>query len=259
MLHNYNVTFPSGSIITGQQLQLLHDQPQKFLKYQYIDNSDGVVSGMELVETDGILSITPGMYKYNEVFYLLEEKINIETENQSFESGQNYSVILSPSERKTAPDIIDNQLQILVIKSNSSSDTSAHVICSFYGNPQLPKYCKDIFSENFDLLPYRQSCFGNNPTYSKHLFRLVYQYLTTEKSGLHTLDYILISEISRCGYVSPLTMQNYIAASGQAAPVFEDRRTFFKAFIDSLDLLIDDKPVIQTEETETADPEGFFF
>lgn len=259
MLHNYNVTFPSGSIITGQQLQLLHDQPQKFLKFQYMDNSDGVISGMELVEAEGILSITPGMYKYNGAFYLLEEKFNVELENQAFESGQNYSVILSPSERKIAPDIIDNQLQMLVIKSNSNLDASASVICSFYGNPQLPKYCKDIFSENFDLLSYLQSCYGKKATYSKYLFRLVYQYLTTEKSGLHMFDYILISEISSCGYISPLTMRNYITASGQAAPEFEDRRVFFKVFIDSLDLLIDDKPPIsKSEEKESKVSEGFF-
>ena len=51
MLHNYIVSFPKGSIITGHQLQLLHDQPQKFLCYQYIDNSDGVVTGMELEDS----------------------------------------------------------------------------------------------------------------------------------------------------------------------------------------------------------------
>lgn len=258
MLHNYNVTFPSGSIITGQQLQLLHDQPQKFLKFQYMDNSDGVISGMELVEAEGILSITPGMYKYNGAFYLLEEKFNVELENQAFESGLNYSVILSASENVEAPNIIDDQLQVLVVKSNSISDTSVSSICTFYGNPQLPKYCKDIFSENFDLLQYRQSCFGENATYSKHLFRLVYQYLTTEKPRLHTLDYILISEISRCGYISPLTMRNYITVSGQSVPSFENRRAFFKVFIDSLDLLTDDKPIVQTEEPSITKSEGFF-
>ncbi len=152
MLHNYNVTFPSGSIITGQQLQLLHDQPQKFLKFQYMDNSDGVISGMELVEAEGILSITPGMYKYNGAFYLLEEKFNVELENQAFESGLNYSVILSASENVEAPNIIDDQLQVLVVKSNSISDTSVSSICTFYGNPQLPKYCKrSKFSEKISL------------------------------------------------------------------------------------------------------------
>ncbi|WP_028515165.1 hypothetical protein [Ruminococcus flavefaciens] len=259
MLHNYNVSFPKGSIITGQQLQLLHDQPIKYLNYQYIDNSDGVISGMEMEEFNGKLIITPGMYKYNGILYLLEEAFVVQIENQPFESGQNYSIILSACEQSIAPDIIDNQLQMLVAISNSISTTSSNLICSFYGTPQLPKYCKDIFSENFDFLPYQQSCYGKKPTYSKYLFRLVYQYLTAEKSRPHTLDYVLISEISRCGYISPLTMLNYIIASGQSAPTFEDRRAFFKVFIDSLDLLIDDMPVSNTEEINTETSEGFFF
>ena len=259
MLHNYNVSFPKGSIITGQQLQLLHDQPQKYLCYQYMDNSDGVISGMELEESEGRIIVTPGMYKHNGAFYLLEENFVVQMENLPFESGQNYSVILSSCEQRIAPDIVDNQLQVLVVKSSSISNQPSTLICSFYGAPQLPKYCKDIFSENFDLLPYLQSCYGKKPTYSKHLFQLVYQYLTTEKSRLHMLDYVLISEISRCGYISPLTMRNYITASGQSAPAFEDRRTFFKTFIESLDLLIDDKPVNIVEETNTETPEDFFF
>lgn len=258
MLHNYNVSFPKGSIITGQQLQLLHDQPQKFLSYQYIDNSDGVVTGMELENSDGKLIITPGMYKHEGAFYLLEEPFLVQLEDQVFESGKNYSVILSSCEQRVAPDIIDNQLKILVVKSNSITESFPCVICSFYGQPQLPKYCKDIFSENFDQLSYLQSCYGKSATYSKYLFRLVYQYLTTEKSRPHILDYILISEISRCGYISPLTMRNYITASGQSAPEFGDRRSFFKVFIDSLDLLIDDKPIDEIEETESTDSEGFF-
>ena len=259
MLHNYNVSFPKGSIITGQQLQLLHDQPQKFLCFQYIDYSEGVVTGMDLEDSDGNLIITPGMYKHEGAFYLLEEPFVIQLENQSFESGQNYSVILSPCNQKIAPDIIDNQLQLLVVESNSIKGTAPGLICSFYGHPQLPRYCKDIFSENFDQLTYLQSCYGKNPTYSKHLFRLVYQYLTTEKSRPHMLDNILISEISRCGYVSPLTLRNYISASGQSAPAFEDRRSFFKVFINSLDLLIDDSPIDKAEEIETTESEGFFF
>ena len=259
MLHNYNVNFPSGSIITGQQLQLLHDQPQKFLKLQYIDNSDGVISGMELVESDGILSVTPGLYKHNGKFYLLEEKFDVVLENQSFESGQNYSVILTPTKHKIAPDIMDNQLQVLVVKSNEIPDATANSICSFYGNPQMPKYCKDVFSENFDQLSYLQSCHGKYSTYSKFLFRLVYQYLTTEKKRRHTLDYLLISEIAGCGFISPLTMQNYITASGLSAPGFEDRRAFFKVFIDSLDLLVDDEQNNKKEVNEPKDQEDFFF
>lgn len=259
MLHNYNVSFPKGSIITGQQLQLLHDQPQKYLCYQYTDYSDGVISGMDLEESEGRIIITPGMYKHNGAFYLLEENFVVQMENLPFEGGQNYSVFLSPCEQKIAPDIVDNQLQMFVDKSSSISNKPSTLICSFYGTPQLPKYCKDIFSENFDLLPYQQSCYGKYPTYSKHLFRLVYQYLTTEKSRPHMLDYILIGEISRCGYISPLTMRSYITASGKSAPAFEDRRTFFKTFIESLDLLIDDKPVNIVEEPNTETPEDFFF
>ena len=259
MLHNYNVSFPKGSIITGQQLQLLHDQPQKYLCYQYMDNSDGVISGMELEESEGRIIITPGMYKHEGAFYLLEENFVVQMENLPFEGGQNYSVILSPCEQRIAPDIIDNQLQVLVVKSNSISSKHSTMICSFYGAPQLPRYCKDIFSDNFDLLPYQQSCHGNNSTYSKHLFRLVYQYLTTEKSRPHMLDYVLISEISRCGYISPLTMRSYLTASGKSTPSFEDRRVFFKAFIESLDLLIDDKPVNSVEEPNAEEPEDFFF
>ncbi len=259
MLHYYNVSFPKGSIITGQQLQLLHDQPQKYLRYQYMHNSDGVISGLELEESESGIIITPGMYKHEGTFYLLEENFVVQMENLPFESGQNYSVILSPCEQRIAPDIIDNQLQVLVVKSNSISSKHSTMICSFYGTPQLPKYCKDVFSENFDLLSYLQSCYGNSSTYSKHLFRLVYQYLITEKTRPHMLDYVLISEISRCGYISPLTMRSYITASGKSAPAFEDRRAFFKSFIESLDLLIDDKPVNIVEELDTEAPEDFFF
>ena len=76
---------------------------------------------------------------------------------------------------------------------------------------------------------------------------------------LHSLDYLLINEISRCGYVSPMMMRNYIAVSAQAVPETKDRRKFFKAFVDSLDLLKAEQKTIVSEETDTTASEGFFF
>lgn len=261
MLHNYSASFPCGSIITGQQLQLLNDQPQKYLQFQYIDYSDGIISGMNFSKSDGELQITPGIYKYRGKFYILEENCTIKITDSQFDDGQHYSVLLSASEEKVAPDIIDYNLELVVKKSNSVPGNSPDLMFTFYGKPRLPKYCKDIFSENMDLLSVAQSACGE-ATYSKYLFGLVYQYLTGEKKSLHTLDYILIDEISKCGYVPITTMKNYITATGQPAPETGDRRLFFRTFVNSLDLLEGENKTGTPKETniaETDTSEGFFF
>ena len=84
MLTDYELTFPSGSLITGQLLQKMYEYPKNLINYIFADYSEGVISGLNVSYVDQKLILSTGIYKHNSSLYILE-KDEILCENICFE------------------------------------------------------------------------------------------------------------------------------------------------------------------------------
>ena len=167
--------------------------------------------------------------------YLLEKDEEICPEDRVFQSGTKYCTFFQESSADMEQNIHVRSLALKTMKMQDVPLQNEKLI-SFYGKPQLPQFCADILSENFDMLSLKQAVNGTMPTFSSYLFRLIYLLILDmrDKKALHPLDYIFLNEISSKGFIPIAMMQIYIEEAGLQIPDNTDRRDVLRLFLDAI-------------------------
>ena len=241
MLSDYELSFQSGSIISGELLEKMYTQPKNLINLIFSDKSDGVISGMNPYNSEDDLFISNGIYKYRGKIYALLEDEKIELSNGVFKPGIKYCTYLSTSKIiKQTNNIHINVVNIVTVSENELP-VNAEIMFSFFGSPILPKFCEYVLSPNFDLLSYKKSMYGSESTFSPYVFLLIKNMIidlcAKNLKTLHALDYILINEISCNGCVSIEFIKKYIFASGTLLPEYCDKYVLFSKFIEAIKCL----------------------
>ena len=72
MFTNRSPNFDKGRILKKEMLEDLRDYPRKFIDIYFKDNSDGIISGTDLIVVEDELIITKGIVKLKDKIYILE-------------------------------------------------------------------------------------------------------------------------------------------------------------------------------------------
>ena len=253
MLKNYDLSFQSGSILTGRLLENMYSFPKNLIQYAFLDLSEGIVSGLQLYNKDDRLFISKGIYHHNEKLYLLTDDREILPESDTFESGVKYCTFFQESFENTDENIHICELKLRTLKI-SDVPKESEILFSFYGNPQLPHFCEDIFSDNFDMLSLRQSVYGTVPTFSNYLFKLISRLIIGKNNNaMHPLDYVILSEISAKGNISVDMMKIYIETAGMRVSENIERRELMHLFTDSVRKLKGTAEISQDNKSDSSD------
>ena len=249
MLTDYELTFPSGSLITGQLLQKMYEYPKNLINYIFADYSEGVISGLNVSYVDQKLILSTGIYKHNSSLYILE-KDEILCENICFE-GKRWYVVLKDSDSDTeSPDkdcdsnkdcqwkqdnIVVRKLEI-EIKEDEKLPKDNFLLFSFKNEPKFPRSGDDIKKDAY-ILDYKHACRGTEPTFMPQLFHLVYRKLLS-KEERHPFDYVIMGEICTKGVIPCELMRAYISYLPNHIPTSELRgKALMDQFWDALSVL----------------------
>lgn len=219
MLKDYDISFESGTIISGSMLRNMCYGPKELFRAVYTDRSDGIISGMDIRIEKNALIVTAGTFKSGNRLYVLEEDKKIDNmENGGFDDGGLYSLCISSEQNhvrakdRRFESVTEHFAEICLIDSKDVTDDMI-VLLSFKGVPRIPKNLSDLikYKNTFNITYVCHSMY-KEPTFQCLFFRAVYAYLETKKNK-HTLDYMLMTEISYNGVVPMKMIKEYIRES----------------------------------------------
>lgn len=70
--------FRRGDILDSKILESLRDTPYEFYKLTYSNYSNGIISGVEVYADKNILTIKPGIIKFNDFYYRIKEEVSLD-------------------------------------------------------------------------------------------------------------------------------------------------------------------------------------
>lgn len=254
MLTDYELTFPNGSLITGQLLQKMYEYPKNLINYIFADYSEGVISGLNVSYIDQELILSTGIYKHNSSLYILE-KDEILCENICFEGKRWYVVLKDSNSNKDnsnkdcdskkdckwkQDNIVVRKLVIEVMEEKKFAELPKDnfLLFSFKNEPKFPRSGDDIKKDAY-ILDYKHACWGTEPTFMPQLFHLVYRKLLS-KEARHPFDYIIMGEICTKGIIPCELMRAYISCLPNHISTSELRgKALMDQFWDALSVLKD--------------------
>ena len=249
MLVKKEVSFLHGNILTKEMLNETYAYPRNFVELKYSDYSDGIITGLDFVENDGITYLTKGIVKFKGEYYFLLDDINLTSYFLDMKKQQNwqstlYYLYLKRSEPIKAGSIVVQNLDLYV--SEESKQDDLFLLCRFFGtesNMRLPrlngsgeqKPFKDLIDNNLYVnLIDTLYAMPKKATYHPFLFKAVAKYLE-QKQGKSMLDYVILMQIQNMKILSIDAMRTYIAAVDCKAQESSDRESFFKLFTECLE------------------------
>lgn len=76
-------SFNRGSVLKQKMLEALRDFPHTALDALYSDYGEGIISGFEVKPVvDNAFLVSPGLFKYNDKIFVLEEELSIEQKTE---------------------------------------------------------------------------------------------------------------------------------------------------------------------------------
>ena len=73
MLSRKELRFERRSILTAAQLRAIEKFPREILRLMFLENGDGIISGLDYVERGGEIFLTEGLVKIGGTFYFAAE------------------------------------------------------------------------------------------------------------------------------------------------------------------------------------------
>ena len=265
MLVKKEVSFLHGNILTKEMLNETYAYPRNFVELKYSDYSDGIITGLDFVENDGITYLTKGIVKFKGEYYFLLDDINLTSYFLDMKKQQNwqstlYYLYLKRSEPIKAGSIVVQNLDLYV--SEESKQDDLFLLCRFFGtesNMRLPrlngsgeqKPFKDLIDNNLYVnLIDTLYAMPKKATYHPFLFRAVTEYLE-QKQDKSMYDYVILMQIQNMKVLSIDTMRTYIAAINHNEQEKSDREGFFKFFTDCLQKKEEKKISLEDNEKNT--------
>ena len=69
--------FTAGRVLKSDMLVSLRDYPRDYIAILYSGYSDGVIAGCNIIVNSDVLVVTPGMVRYKEQFYILNQNTTV--------------------------------------------------------------------------------------------------------------------------------------------------------------------------------------
>ena len=238
MLFNYDIEFQKGTILTSEMLTMMHKVPNAIINNLFVNQSDGIINGLNLQVEDNTLIVTSGIYKVGNRLYISpkDRKFNSYM-NKSFSPDKVYCLGFKGD--KTIcdlknPNITTHRIDLEIYPPSMESEYPNN-ICQFYGKSglRLPKDTTDLFKTRsaMDILNCKYSSLGEY-TYHPYVFKLIYDKLKI-KPNKHPLDYSFMMEISHSGVIPKPMIREYIHATGKDIP--QNDKDLLKVLIQSID------------------------
>jgi len=238
MLKNYNISFEPGNMLTIDMLRTMYESPKEIQEHIFKDYSNGIISGMDIKEENGILIITSGIYKSAGNLFILDKDWS--SEDSSFKEGKNYVVYIE-SDRgmlktysQMKENVIINRAEIKVSLESDMDNKEKIILCEFKGKPKIPKNCEELIYGIFYVLNFCHSCY-KEPVYHQLVFRIIYNKLC-EKDNKHPFDYMLMSEIAKSGIIPLAIIKQYITETFGFCNKLESE-SLFKKFVEAIEKL----------------------
>lgn len=140
MIEYNKLILKKGSILTSEMLKHMHNDSRLFFDHQYSDFSDGIIKGFEVVNnSEKIIIITKGIFKYNGKLFLLNEDLDISEKILSLSEAKEYKIYLEKQDKVENNGIITESFEVSIEESTKSVEDICLLGEFIYRSGFLPK------------------------------------------------------------------------------------------------------------------------
>lgn len=243
MLVNRQVVFSHGIILTKEMLEETYEYPRKFLQLHYASYSDGILEGLDLVERQGDVWLTKGVFKRQDNFYFTQEDVNLTAfakQEKLSPDRTRYSFCLTQEEHKVQEGITDGVLS-LQIHDCSKEESLCMGGFSWAQEKLILPRIQEQSEKPFELftrpsrmdvleIPY---AWKKEATYHPVVFRAVRSYLQ-EKPHKNCLDYVLLLQLQNQEILPLESLRLYVESVRGNVDSGMKRRELFEVFTQCL-------------------------
>lgn len=251
MFVSKNVVFKSRNVLTKEMLTETYNFPRKVYRMELKKYGDGILSGCDFVMRGDCVFINPGIVKFKDEIYFLDEDMNISNilKFDHLESAK-YYIYLSEGRVIDAQGVIASSLELKVGGKEVKKFNNIILLGDFRKDSglkvMLPDLKSNINSKDVSH-PYldatvispitrEYSCFGGN-TFPPEVFSFIRDYLV-DKQEKGCMDFALLMDLQNNEVLSIDSIKTYIIS--RHGRIANDRKDIFKNLLEVLH-----KPEIQ--------------
>lgn len=255
MLSRKELRFERGSILTATQLRAIEKFPREFLRLMYSYYGDGIISGMDFIERDGIL-LTEGLVKLGDNFFIAAE-VNLSELMTGTAGGKRYKIVLGEPQRTAYENVITEKISLSVRELEEIGGLEFGRFKA--GLIHLPAVdAEDLFEEftrasRLNLLNVPLSIRGG-VTFHPIIFRAILNRLEHKKNPAPA-DVALMIRLADVGAVSMHALKIFVEVKGVAWR-YDSRENIFKSVLEAVDKEWElTLPEIKSEPKKSSKPE----
>ena len=255
MLSRKELRFERRSILTARQLRAIEKFPREFLRLMYSDYGDGIISGMDFIERDGIY-LTEGLVKLGDNFFIAAE-VNLSELMTGTAGGKRYKFVLGEPQRTAEENVITEKISLEVRELDEVGGLEFGRFKA--GLIHLPAIdAEDLFEEftrasRLNLLHVPFAVRGG-VTFHPIIFRAILRRLEHKKNPA-PIDSALMIRLADVGAVSMHVLKIFVEGKGVAWRE-DSRENIFKSVLEAVDKEWElTLPEIKSEPKKSSKPE----
>lgn len=239
MFARRDLKFPHKAVLTSSMLEEIYSYPRELSRLTLNEYGNGIICGLDYSIREGDLILSAGIFHLDNELYLSDNDINISNlvEENSLVADTEYFITLKKRSHAKEPCLTETNLELCFDRGKSPYTLGSFV---FIGRNDfsLPTLTvnndpfENIFQRAFLNLLEVPFADRDGSTFHPLLFRLVKEFLSGKKNKT-LFDYALLVHLQSNATLSTATLAAYIAEAGKSC-VLEDRRKFFRTFLDCL-------------------------
>lgn len=215
MLSRKELRFERRSILTATQLRAIEKFPREFLRLNFLEFGDGIISGLDFIERNDEIFLTEGLVKLDGNFYFAQE-VNLSALLATTTSGKQYKLILGSPQRSAEENVITEKipLEIRELKEIGGLELGRFKA----GLVRLPEIDAENLFEEFtklsrlNLLNVPFSTRGGT-TFHPLIFRAILSRLERKKNPAPA-DFALMIQLADFGTVSMSALKIFVTSKG---------------------------------------------
>ena len=246
VIKSTSIEIRSGMLLSKEILEQMNYQSNLF-RLQYSNYPDGIIYGLELLEEDDLLYLSPGLVKQNGQYFFSADRINLFELLDEFDDVQSidftgyYAVAFVSREAEQVNEgIISACLELKLCERNKLMPDDIIVSEFQYHNKKrkwnynnrspIEKLTAQLHCENYyyTFMNVRYSMSGEN-VFSPHIYRLMKACLS-EKNNKSAADMALLFTLSQNQIVSFEVLNEWFKCNGVTIEC-SDRKKVIEAFL----------------------------
>ena len=211
MLSRKELRFERRSILTAAQLRAIEKFPREILRLMFLENGDGIISGLDYVERGGEIFLTEGLVKIGGTFYFAAET-NLSALMRNAAAGAWHRIILGAPQRTAEENVVTEKIE-LEVRRREESFSGLEFGTFKAGLVYLPAVLEEFtLPSRLNLLEVPYSVRGGS-TFHPLIFRAILSRLERKKNPAPS-DTALSMQLAANGIVSIPALKIFVESKG---------------------------------------------